>query len=101
LAGKRKRKGVSGSGVFRRGLDGGGSESVVGDVEVDVDHVVKARLRVDVVEMPCELCGKPAMGDQVCQECGIVVCDDCVGMVGDKRYCPACFVEVKKLSKLL
>lgn len=89
------------TGVFRRGLDGVDSAGLVEGVEVDVDRVVKARLRLDVVEKPCEVCGKPATCDQVCQECGRVVCDDCVGMVGDRRYCPACFVEVKKLSKLL
>lgn len=109
MAGKRKRKESSATGILRRDLNGFDPstskwidpENVARGVGIDEDHVVKARLTLEVVEEPCELCGKRAFGDQICQKCGKVLCDGCARTVGNKRYCPACFVEVKKLSKLL
>ena len=109
MTGKRKRKESSVTGIFRRDLNGFDPsaskwidpESVAKSVGIDEDHVVKAKLTLEVVEEPCELCGKLATGDQICQKCGKLVCDDCAKAVGNKRFCPECFVEVKKLSKLL
>lgn len=49
----------------------------------------------------CEFRGKLATCDEVCQKCGKVLCDDCAKAYGNKRYCPECYREVKKLSKLL
>jgi len=66
--------------------------SVAKLVGVDVNRNVKLKITLEVIEEPCELCGKITTGDKICQECGKMVCDECakIDTAGD-RYCPICF----------
>lgn len=70
-------------------------------IGIDENHSVKAKITLEIVEEPCELCGKLATGDQICQECGKLVCDQCAKTDSTKRYCPACFAKMKSLLKLV
>ncbi len=60
-------------------------------IGIQENRKVKAKLTLEVVEEPCELCEKPATGDQLCQKCGKIVCDECAKADPTGRYCPACF----------
>jgi hypothetical protein len=55
------------------------------------NHTVKAKITLEIVEEPCELCKKPTTGDKICRNCGKVVCDDCAKTDLGDRYCPFCF----------
>jgi formylmethanofuran dehydrogenase subunit E len=60
------------------------------------NHKVKAKITIEVVEEPCELCGKPTTGDKICEKCGKIVCDNCAKTDLEDRYCPFCFNLVKQ-----
>jgi hypothetical protein len=106
---KKKKNHVSITGIFRCGLVGVDSDTsrlvdpvyLAQSIGIDENNVVKARITLEVVEEPCEICGKLATGDQICQKCGKLVCDKCAKKDSKGRYCPACFDRIESLSKLV
>jgi len=56
------------------------------------DHKVKATISLELAEEPCVICGKPVIGDKICQNCGKPICDTCAGTENLERYCPICRV---------
>lgn len=69
-------------------------------IGIDVDHKAKANITIEIVEQPCEQCGKMATGDQICQKCGKLVCDRCAVTDATGRYCSTCFDRIKSLQDL-
>lgn len=67
-------------------------------IGIDEDHKVKAKITLEVVEEPCEICGKPTTGDKLCRECGKLVCDVCSKTDLTGRYCPFCFGAKNQLT---
>jgi hypothetical protein len=55
---------------------------------------------IESAEIPCEKCGKAAIGSKTCLRCKKVICDSCARFYEDDRYCPACFEKIKALYKL-
>jgi formylmethanofuran dehydrogenase subunit E len=51
----------------------------------------KAKITLELVEEPCEICGKLTTGDNLCDECGKMVCEDCAKTNSLNKYCPICF----------
>jgi hypothetical protein len=106
---KKKKSQVSVTGIFRHGLvgvDSGTSRLIdpvylAQSIGIDENNIVKAKITLEVVEEPCELCGEPATGDQICQKCGKLVCDKCAIRDSKGRYCPTCFDRIESLSKLV
>jgi hypothetical protein len=105
----KTRSRVSITGIFRTGLigvDTNTSELVdpahlARSIGIDENHIVKARITIEVVEEPCGVCGETATGAQICQKCGMPVCDKCAKEDSKGRYCPKCFTELQSLSKLI
>jgi formylmethanofuran dehydrogenase subunit E len=64
-------------------------------IGIDPEHKSKVNITIEIVEQPCEQCGKPATGDQICQTCGKLVCDECARTDATGRYCPVCY-DIKK-----
>ena len=60
-------------------------------IGVDEHHNVKAKVTLELVEEPCEFCGKSTTGNKLCEQCGKLVCDTCAKTDPTGRYCPACF----------
>lgn len=60
-------------------------------IGIDEDHKVKVRITLEIVQEPCELCGKLTTGDKLCEKCGRVICDECAKTDLTGRYCPTCF----------
>ncbi len=61
-------------------------------IGINHEHKAKAMITIEIVEQPCELCGKITTGDKICQECGKMICDDCAKIdAAGNRYCPICF----------
>lgn len=60
-------------------------------VGIDENNRVKIKVTLEVVEEPCELCGKLTTGDKLCIKCGKVICDECAKIDVTCRYCPICF----------
>jgi hypothetical protein len=108
MSGKKKGQ-VSITGIFRYGLVGVDADtskrvdpaSLAESIGIDENHMVKAKITLEVVRGPCELCAEPATGDQICQKCGRIVCDKCAKTDSRGRYCPKCFDEIRSLSKLI
>jgi hypothetical protein len=106
---RKKKCKVSIIGIFRPGLVGVDAHTsklidpahLAESIGIDENHVVKAKITLEVVEGPCELCGEPATGHQICQKCGKLVCDKCAKTDSDGRYCPRCFAQIQSLSKLI
>jgi hypothetical protein len=67
-------------------------------IGIDWDHNVKARVTLEVVTEPCEICGKLTTGDRVCDECGKMICDECAKTYQEFRYCPVC-LDLKKMPQ--
>lgn len=101
---KEKKKKMSAIGIFERNL------IVIDDqtlewidakdfcladlaklIGIDENHKVKIKVTLEVVEEPCELCGKLTTGDKLCIKCGKVICDECAKIDATGRYCPICF----------
>lgn len=101
---KEKKKKISAIGIFSRNL------LVIDDqtlewidakdfcladlaklIGIDENRGVKIKVTLEVVEEPCELCGKLTTGDKLCIKCGKVICDGCAKMDATGRYCPICF----------
>lgn len=105
----KKKKEVSITGIFRHdlaGIDVYTSKWVDPDylaksIGIDKNHMVKAKITLEVVEEPCEFCGKSTTGEKICQKCGKLVCDKCAKIDHKGRYCPICFDKIKSLSKLM
>jgi formylmethanofuran dehydrogenase subunit E len=69
-------------------------------IGIDHEHKAKATITIEIVEQPCELCGKLTTGDKICRECGKMICDECAKTdAHDDRYCPICF-DLKTLPKI-
>jgi hypothetical protein len=106
---KSKKSPVCITGIFRVGLVGVNTDNsklvdpaqLAKSIGIDENHMVKAKITIEVVEEPCELCGEPATGDQICQKCGKPVCDKCARTDSKGRYCPKCSDELQSLSKLI
>jgi len=106
---KGKKSVVCVTGIFRLGLMGVEActsrlldpAHLAESIGIDEDHAVKAKITLEVVEEPCELCGEPSTGHQICQKCGKLVCDKCAKTYSKGRYCPKCFDEMRSLSKLI
>jgi hypothetical protein len=64
-------------------------------VGIDIEHKAKARVTIEITEEPCELCGKPTTGVNLCEGCGKVICDECAKIDASGRYCPIC-ADLKK-----
>ena len=102
-----KKSKVTVTGIFRHDLAGVDLrtckwvdiDGIAKEVGIDKNHMVKARITLEVIEEPCELCGKPATGHQVCQRCGKLVCDECARKYLARRYCPACFDKMNLHEK--
>jgi len=108
---KEKKKKISAIGIFTHNLINIDDHTVewidakefslaeLGKViGIDENHNVKAKITLEVVEEPCELCGELTTGDKICANCGKIVCDRCARK--DKtgtRYCPICF-ELKRIT---
>jgi len=60
-------------------------------IGVDEEHEVKARITFEIVQEPCEICGKITTGDKLCDECAKIICDKCAKTNAAGRYCPTCF----------
>ncbi len=60
-------------------------------IGIDEEHKVKVRITLEVVQEPCELCGKLTTGDKLCDKCKKLICDDCAKKDPTGRYCPTCF----------
>jgi hypothetical protein len=58
---------------------------------------VKARITLEIVQEPCEICGKITTGDKLCTRCSKILCDSCAKTDPTGRYCPSCF-EIKSLK---
>jgi hypothetical protein len=105
----KKKSKVSITGIFRQGLVGvdvGTSRAIdpaylAESIGIDENHVVKAKITLEVVEEPCEICRKLTTGDHICQKCGKLVCDECAKTNSTGRYCPRCFDQLESLSKLV
>jgi hypothetical protein len=65
--------------------------SLAKTIGIDVNHKAKATITIEIVEQPCELCGKLTTGDKLCERCGNLVCDRCAKIDPTGRYCPICF----------
>jgi len=97
------------TGIFKPGLVGVDTHTsklvdparLAESIGIEENHAVKAKITLEVVEGPCELCGEPATGHQICQKCGKLVCDKCANRYSSERYCPKCFREIQSLSKLI
>jgi len=110
---KEKKKKISAIGIFSRNL------LVIDDhtiewidakdfnladlaklIGIDENDKVKIRVTLEVVEEPCELCGKLTTGDKLCIKCGKVICDECAKIDPSGRYCPICFDLEKSFQNL-
>lgn len=69
-------------------------------IGIDEDHNVKAKITLEVVEEPCELCGRLTTGDKLCTKCGKTICDECAKTDASSRYCPICFDREKSFKDL-
>jgi len=106
---KKESSKISVTGIFRHDLAGVDvctakwvdPAYLAKSIGIDENHTVKAKITLEIVKEPCELCGSFATGDQICQNCGKLVCDKCAKTDSAKRYCPTCFAKMKSLSKLL
>lgn len=67
-------------------------------VGIDENNRVKIKVTLEVVEEPCELCGKLTTGDKLCIKCGKVICDECAKIDATGRYCPICFDLEKRFE---
>lgn len=67
-------------------------------IGIDSEHEAKVNITIEIVEQPCEQCGKLATGDQICQNCGKIICDDCAIIDARGRYCPICF-DIQKAQQ--
>lgn len=98
-----KKNKVTVTGTFRHDLTGVDLYTskwvepsyLANNVGIDENHTVRVRITLEVIEEPCELCGKPATGYQICQRCGMLVCDKCARKDLTRRYCPTCFDRIK------
>jgi len=61
-------------------------------IGIDHEHKAKATITMELVEEPCIICGKPTIGDKICQNCGKSICDECAKTEEGERYCPICQV---------
>jgi formylmethanofuran dehydrogenase subunit E len=69
-------------------------------IGIDHEHKAKATITIEIVEQPCELCGKITTGDKICENCGKLVCDGCAKTDSNgNRYCPICF-DLKTLQNI-
>jgi hypothetical protein len=59
------------------------------------EHKAKGTITIEITQHPCEMCGKPTEGDNLCEQCCKVICDACAERDGPIRYCPICF-DLKK-----
>jgi hypothetical protein len=64
---------------------------------IDNEHKAKARITIEIAEEPCELCGKPTTGNNLCAQCGKLICDKCAETDATGRYCPIC-ADLRKLT---
>jgi len=64
-------------------------------VGIDNEHKAKAIITIEIVEQPCELCGKPTSGEKFCDHCDKLIYDSCAKTGATGRYCPICF-DLKK-----
>jgi hypothetical protein len=60
-------------------------------IGVDSEHKAKVNITIEIMDIPCELCGTPTTGDQLCQICNKTICDKCAKTDATGRYCPLCF----------
>ncbi|MEM3597252.1 MAG: hypothetical protein QXJ53_03915 [Candidatus Bathyarchaeia archaeon] len=60
-------------------------------IGIDENHKVKVKITLEVVQEPCELCGRLTTGDKLCEKCERVICDECAKIDPTGRYCPTCF----------
>jgi formylmethanofuran dehydrogenase subunit E len=58
---------------------------------IDGEHKIKAKITLEIVEEPCDICHKPTTGDKLCEKCGRPICDECAKTNPTGRYCPICF----------
>lgn len=65
-------------------------------IGIDIEHKAKARVTIEIMEEPCEFCGKLARGNKLCIQCGKLICDDCAKTDATGRYCAICF-DLKSL----
>ena len=69
-------------------------------IGIDENNQVKIKVTLEVVEEPCELCGKLTTGDRLCIKCGKVICDECAKTDATGRYYPTCYNLKKQPIKL-
>jgi len=67
-------------------------------IGIHENNQVKITITLEVVEEPCELCGKLTTGDKLCIKCGKVICDKCAKIDPTGRYCPTCFDLEKQIQ---
>jgi hypothetical protein len=61
---------------------------------------VRAKITLEIVQEPCEICGKITTGDKLCTNCAKLVCDECAKKDPTGRYCPICFeMKSSKIRK--
>jgi hypothetical protein len=66
-------------------------------IGIEENHKVKTKITLEIVQEPCEICGKITTGDKLCTKCSRVICDECAKTDATGRYCPLCF-ETKLLK---
>jgi len=72
---------------------------LVKTIGIDNDHKAKALITIEIVEQPCEICGKPTSGDKLCDKCDKLICDSCATTDATGRFCPICFDLNKQPSQ--
>jgi len=60
-------------------------------IGIDANHKAKAIVTIEVVQQPCEVCGKLTTGDRLCDRCSRSICNECAKTDPTGRYCPICF----------
>jgi hypothetical protein len=60
-------------------------------IGIDRDHQAKAKVTIEIVKGPCEVCGKNiTTGDKLCDKCGKMICTECAKTDLTGTYCSKC-----------
>lgn len=65
-------------------------------IGIDGEHDAKATVTIEIVRGPCEICGKLATGDRLCDKCGKMICTKCAHTDLTGTYCSTCRDEKSK-----
>ena len=63
---------------------------------IDIGRKAKATVTIEIVRGLCEICGRPATGDKLCDKCGKMICTRCAHTDLTGTYCPKCCDQKSK-----